>query len=82
VTDDELHRMWIEGYSKGRIAIRAGTTIHTIAGRIRRLRRREGLDRWPKRLFVADKPAKPGDKPRSPERAGKTTLPPLRSLDT
>jgi hypothetical protein len=79
MTDNELHAMWIEGYSVGRIAIRARTTIGAMSGRIRRLRRREGLERWPMRFFVSVE--RPHPKPRPPERAGKTTLPPLRSLE-
>lgn len=47
ITDDELHRLWIDGQSLDTIAATAGTTKKTIGGRVRRLRRLEGLQRWP-----------------------------------
>ena len=78
MTDDELHAAWIAGHSLDTIADRARTTKHTIGGRVRRLRASEGLERWPyhgspikRRAHSAPKRIRPG----------RSTLPPLASLE-
>jgi hypothetical protein len=80
VTDDELRRLWNAGLSINTIAARSGVTRGSMANRIRRLRRKEGMERWPYR----DNPIVPGTsapRARRPIRAGVSTLPPLPSLE-
>jgi hypothetical protein len=77
MTDDELHTAWVGGVLVQTIAHDAQSTMHAIAGRVRRLRRKEGEDRWPLRASVAQ--TKP-NKHAHVKRAGASTLPPLGSL--
>jgi hypothetical protein len=84
MTEDELHRDWNAGLSVHMIAARAGTTGKTIAGRVRRLRQKQGLERWPyhaspiKSQRTTEAPSPPKPKPLPP---GASTLPPLASLE-
>ena len=80
MTDDELHRLWtVERASLSAIAAAASRTKHYIGGRIRGLRRAEGIERWP----YHDAPIKPRKAPDPPKRLkpGASTLPPLSSLE-
>lgn len=75
-----LHQYWtIDGLTAAEIARRFGTTSTAVVGKVARLRRREGEERWPHR----DSPVRPAvPAPRHPRRlrAGASTLPPLSSL--
>lgn len=77
---DKLHRLWTGSTLTVRdLAAYFDTTPGAIAGTIRRAQKAEGFERWPKR----SSPIKPGTKRSTPPRLkpGRSTLPPLRSLD-
>jgi hypothetical protein len=78
MTDDELQSRWIAGESLNSIAKRAGVSKHVIGGKVRLLRRAEGIERWP---YHEDsfRPRRQ-DPPKRPK-AGASTLPPLASLE-
>lgn len=77
MTEDELHRRWMAGASYDDLAAATGATRGAMARVIRRLRTKQGAERWPMR----ESPIKPRpDKPEKPKRAGASTLPPLDSL--
>jgi hypothetical protein len=81
MTDDELHVAWIAGQSIYAIARHARTTPATIAGRVRRLRRKEGLERWPYHPFTLKPRRDASPDPPKRIRSGTSTLPPLASLE-
>ena len=84
MTNEQLQRRWIAGESLDTIADDDGrSTRGSIASRIRRLRAKEGVERWPHREYpihprAADAPPDPPKVPRF--RSGGSTLPPLPSL--
>lgn len=78
MTRDQLRRLWIAGESYSEIGFRFGLTKDVISGKVRRYRREEGEDVWPRRPRPIR--AKPADKPPTAKRAGASTLPPLASL--
>ena len=78
MTDDELRDRWIAGQSLNSIAKRAGVSKHVIGGKIRLLRKNEGVERWPYHED-AFRPAR--QDPRKRLKAGVSTLPPLASLE-
>lgn len=79
MTDDELHRAWIDGQSLDAIAASLGVARETVAGRVRRLRQKEGLARWPYRDIKRRTDAPP--EPPKRLKPGTSTLPPLASLE-
>jgi hypothetical protein len=80
MTDDELHAAWIAGHSVTAIATRAETTPAALANRVRRLRRKEGLERWPYHGLPNKLRTRDPDPPKRLKR-GSSTLPPLPSDD-
>lgn len=78
MTDAELQAMWVSGAKLAVMCEASGRNHVNLASHIRRLRAREGEERWPKRTSgpIEAKPAKPPHI----QRAGATTLPPLPSL--
>jgi hypothetical protein len=82
MTDDELHRLWtVERASLATIAARARTTKHTVGGMVRRLRRAEGVERWPYHEAPIKPPKKRDRNPPKRLKPGTSTLPPLASLE-
>ena len=78
MSNDDLNALWIAGTPLAQLVSAAKQTKDALLGRIARLRKREGEQRWPRRPNVIKQGAR-----RSPphlHRAGKTTLPPLGSL--
>lgn len=77
MTDDELQVMWAAGAPLSAMVRATGRNKMNLTSHIRRLRHREGEQRWPKRGGPAlVKPA-----PRQQvKRAGASTLLPLASL--
>jgi hypothetical protein len=79
MTDAELHSAWLAGETVLSMAHKTGVTIDAMAARIRRLRRREGDVKWPRRDTLTSLRASHPKEP-SAKRAGVSTLPPLASL--
>ena len=77
MTDDELQAMWVAGASLRAMVALSGRNKVNLMSHIRRLRRREGEQRWPKRMGG---PIPPKSTPPQAKRAGASTLPPLASL--
>lgn len=77
MSDDELRAMWVYGASLKAMSEASGRNKVNLQSHIRRLRHREGEQRWPKRggAALVNPPPKPQVK-----RAGASTLPPLASL--
>lgn len=78
MTDDELQRRWTAGESLGSIAKRAGVSKNVIGGKVRLLRKNEGVARWP---YHEDAFRAARQDPRKRLKAGVSTLPPLASLE-
>lgn len=77
---DELQRLWVGSTMTAReLAVHFRTTAHTIKGAIRRAREAEGIERWPHHQPPTHRLAV--KRPAPPPRAGRSTLPPLASLD-
>lgn len=82
VTDDQLHAMWLRGASVAAIARQALRSTTSVRSRLKRLRAKEGEERWPVRQEPRPLPGHGvGRKGYQRKRAGPTTLPPLPSLE-
>lgn len=77
MTDDELQAMWVSDAKLSDIVQATGRNPMNLTSHIRRLRDREGEQRWPKRRGAIT--LNPAKRPPVP-RAGASTLPPLASL--
>lgn len=77
MTDDDLRAMWVYGASLKAMSEASGRNKVNLQSHIRRLRHREGEERWPKRGSGPIEAKPPQSRP---QRAGASTLPPLASL--
>lgn len=80
MTDDELHTLWLRGVSVEAIARQALRSSTSVRSRIKRLRAKEGQERWPIRMDTQHAKGS-GEGRYQKKRAGTTTLPPLPSLE-
>ena len=76
ISDGELQVLWVTGAKEAQLVKATGQSKDAVNGRIARLRKREGEERWPRRPGII----KAKNRPPALRRAGKTTLPALGSL--
>lgn len=78
MTHERLHELWMAGVSVAAIAAEACLSEGTMQRRLARLRRQEGVARWPTRQGAVPK----GNGRKQRVRAHRAvTLPPLPSLE-